>query len=267
MFFEQIQECFVGEFLKVLHAVVCEEIKSMPRLVVELNTFTGHRRFFANIGVDILSTIGSPECSMEQIAVSGIYGTGPVAALLRNGSGGGAACEGCKMTDYVTLPTWADTEHLFAVVETPRGSRAKLKFDVKLGIFTLAKPLLAGLTYPYDWGFIPSTRAEDGDPLDVLIIHDAATYPGLVLKCRPIGVLEVAQSTKQKKERNDRIFAVPDRSPFEGDLQDIRHLPRRAIEELEKFFEATDALETKTLTFKGWHGPGRATKTIRKASI
>jgi inorganic pyrophosphatase len=56
-------------------------------------------------------------------------------------------------------------------------------------------------------------------------------------------------------------------SPFEGDLQDIRHLPRRAIEELEKFFEATDALETKTLTFKGWHGPGRATKTIRKASI
>jgi inorganic pyrophosphatase len=112
------------------------------------------------------------------------------------------------MTDYVTLPTWADTEHLFAVVETPRGSRAKLKFDVKLGIFTLAKPLLAGLTYPYDWGFIPSTRAEDGDPLDVLIIHDAATYPGLVLKCRPIGVLEVAQSTKQKKERNDRIFAV-----------------------------------------------------------
>jgi hypothetical protein len=120
MFFEQIQECFVGEFLKVLHAVVCEEIKSMPRLVVELNTFTGHRRFFANIGVDILSTIGSPECSMEQIAVSGIYGTGPVRspALLRNGSGGGAACEGWKMTDYVTLPTWADTEHLFAVVET-----------------------------------------------------------------------------------------------------------------------------------------------------
>jgi inorganic pyrophosphatase len=99
----------------------------------------------------------------------------------------------------------------------------------EVGAFTLAKPLLAGLTYPYDWGFIPSTKAEDGDPLDVLIIHDAATYPGLVLTCKPIGVLEVLQSSKGKKERNDRVFVVPDRSPFEGDLQDIRRLPSRAI--------------------------------------
>ena len=75
------------------------------------------------------------------------------------------------------------------------------------------------LTYPYDWGFIPSTKAEDGDPLDVLIIHDAATYPGLVLTCKPIGVLEVLQSSKGKNERNDRVFVLPDRSPFEGDLR------------------------------------------------
>ena len=118
------------------------------------------------------------------------------------------------MTNYAKLPTWADGDHVYAVVETPRGSRAKLEFDPQLGAFTLAKPLLAGLTYPYDWGFIPSTKAQDGDPLDVLIIHDAATYPGLVLKCKPIGVLEVVQSSKGKKERNDRVFVVPGRSPF-----------------------------------------------------
>jgi inorganic pyrophosphatase len=170
------------------------------------------------------------------------------------------------MINYSKLPTWADKEHVYAVVETPRGSRAKLEFDSKLGVFTLAKPLLAGLTYPYDWGFIPSTKAEDGDPLGVLIIHDAATCPGLVLRCRPIGVLEVVQSAKGKKERNDRIFAVPDRSPFEGDLQDIRRLPRRAIEELEKFFEATDALKAKKLQFRGWGGPAKAIKTIRRNS-
>jgi inorganic pyrophosphatase len=72
---------------------------------------------------------------------------------------------GVGMTNFAKLPTWADKQHVYAVVETPRGSRAKLEFDPKLGAFTLAKPLLAGLTYPYDWGFIPSTRAEDGDPL------------------------------------------------------------------------------------------------------
>src|ERR1700730_6026825 len=159
------------------------------------------------------------------------------------------------MPNLIKLPAWADKTHIHAVVETPRGSHCKLEFDPKLRAFTLAKPLLAGLTYPYDWGFIPSTRAEDGDPLDVLVIHDAATYPGLILRCVPIGVLEVLQTSKGGKERNDRIFAVPDRSPFEG--EDLRHLPARAVEELEKFFEATDALEAKKLEFLGWRGPTR----------
>jgi inorganic pyrophosphatase len=168
------------------------------------------------------------------------------------------------MPNLAKLPTWADRTHVYTVVETPRGSRAKLEFDPKLGVFTLSKPLLAGLTYPYDWGFIPSTKAEDGDPLDVLIVHDTATYPGLVMSCTPIGVLEVVQIEKGKKTRNDRVFAVPDRAPFEGDLQDIRRLPRRAVEELEKFFQATDALEVKRLEFLGWRGPGQARKLIKK---
>jgi len=168
------------------------------------------------------------------------------------------------MTDLRKLPTWADKHHVYTVVETPRGSRAKLEFDGKLGTFTLSKPLLAGLTYPYDWGFIPSTKADDGDPIDVLIIHDAATYTGLVLRCKPIGVLEILQKKKGKEERNDRIFVVPDRSPFEADLTDIRQLPKRAVKELERFFEATDALEQKQLKFLGWRGPSKAVQTIRK---
>jgi inorganic pyrophosphatase len=153
------------------------------------------------------------------------------------------------MTNFPKLPTWAGKSCVYAVVETPRGSRAKLEFNPKLRVFTLSKPLLVGLTYPYDWGFIPSTEADDGDPVDVLIIHDAATYPGLVLRCKPVGVLELVQTKKGRKERNDRIFVVPDRSPFESDLTDIRKLPKRAVKELEQFFEATDALEDKTLNF------------------
>ena len=170
------------------------------------------------------------------------------------------------MTNYTKLPMWEDKACVYAVVETPRGSRAKLEFDPKLRVFTLAKPLLLGLTYPYDWGFIPSTKADDGDPVDVLIIHDAATYPGLVLRCTPIGILEILQEEDGKKERNDRIFVVPDRSPFEADLTDIRRLPARAVKELERFFEATNALEDKKLKFLGWHGPSKAVKAIRKYS-
>jgi len=170
------------------------------------------------------------------------------------------------MSNLAKLPTWADKRHLHVVVETPRGSRAKLAYEPKLRAFTLSKPLLAGLTYPYDWGFIPSTKAQDGDPLDVLIIHEAATYPGLVLTCTPIGILEVVQRKKGKKERNDRIFAVPDRSPFEGDLRDVRDLPKRAVEELEKFFQATDALQPKDLQFLGWRGPAQALKSIKSCA-
>jgi hypothetical protein len=77
------------------------------------------------------------------------------------------------MTNLLKIPTWADEETIHAIVETPRGSTCKLDFDPELRVFTLAKPLMAGLTDPYDWGFIPSTKAQDGDPLDVLVIHDA----------------------------------------------------------------------------------------------
>lgn len=169
------------------------------------------------------------------------------------------------MTNLFKLATWADKAHVHAVVETPRGSTCKLDFDPELRAFTLAKPLMAGLTYPYDWGFIPSTKAED-DPLDVLIIHDTQTYPGVVLRCKPVGVLEVLQKKQRKEERNDRIFAVPDRSPLEADIADVRHLPARAIAELEQFFRATNALEEKELEFLGWRGPRHAVKMIKDHS-
>jgi inorganic pyrophosphatase len=171
------------------------------------------------------------------------------------------------MTNLLKLPTWADKQYIYAVVETPRGSTCKLDFDSNLRAFTLAKPLMAGLTYPYDWGFIHSTKAQDGDPLDVLVIHDAQTYPGVVLRCKPVGILEIEQKKKGKKERNDRVFAVPDRSPLETDLEDVRRLPSRAREELEQFFRATNALEDKEIEFLGWRGPAHTIKMIKRLSL
>jgi inorganic pyrophosphatase len=90
------------------------------------------------------------------------------------------------------------------------------------------------------------TKAEDGDPLD-----EAQTYPAVVQLCRPVGIVEVEQKRKGKKEPNDRVFAVPVRSPLEVHLNDIRKLASRGLDDLEQFFRATNALENKELTFLG----------------
>src|SRR3954469_4916666 len=146
------------------------------------------------------------------------------------------------MPNFFNLPPFTDGGDLYVVVETPRGSRAKFAFDPNFENFALSNSLLTALTYPHDWGFLPSTKADDGDPLDIMVIHDAATFPGLVVTCRVIGVLQIEQKSKRKSERNDRLFAVPRRSHAERALRDVRDLTRPIQEELEKFFIATDEL-------------------------
>ena len=168
------------------------------------------------------------------------------------------------MPNLSKLPAWAGDEFVHVVVETPRGARAKLTFDPELKTFVLSKSLTVGLSYPYDWGFIPSTRAEDGDPLDAMVIHDAATTPGLVLRCKLIGVLQTMQKTKHNRIRNDRVIAVPKDSHRERELHGVSDLPPELKQELEKFFMATDELEAKTLKFLGWQGPAQAKKLVRR---
>jgi len=132
------------------------------------------------------------------------------------------------MPNLLKLPTWAGDGAIHIVVETPRGARAKLTYDPELKTFVLSKSLMLGLAYPYDWGFIPSTRADDGDPLDALVIHDAATYPGLVMRCKLLGVLQTLQDTKQHRIRNERIIAVPEDSHRERELSDVQGLLPRS---------------------------------------
>jgi inorganic pyrophosphatase len=149
------------------------------------------------------------------------------------------------------------------VIETPRGSQAKFAYDPEIQTFSLTKSLLTGLSYPHDWCFVPSTRADDGDPIDVMVFHVAATFPGIVLTCRIIGVLQAQQRSKSKVERNDRIFAVPRRSHAELGLRDVRDLSTGMRQELERFFIASDELEDKRLGIIGWKGPNAATKSVK----
>ena len=158
------------------------------------------------------------------------------------------------MPNFFNLPPFTEDGDVHVVVETPRGSRAKFAYAPKLESFALSKSLLTGLTYPHDWGFVPSTKADDGDPLDIMVIHDAATFPGLVVVCRVIGILQIEQKSKSKAERNDRLFAVPRRSHSERALKDIDDLTKPIREELEKFFMATDELEDKKLKYHRLEG-------------
>jgi len=171
------------------------------------------------------------------------------------------------MIDLSKLPVRDKKGNVHVVVETPRGSAAKLEFDPDLKLFTLSKALILGLTYPYDWGFIPSTKGEDGDPIDALILHDTTTNPGLVLKCKIIGVLEVVQTEGGKHAiRNDRLIAVPRDSHREQADHDARDLPKQVRMEIQKFFVATDELESKELKFLGWKGPKTGQRLIEKAA-
>jgi inorganic pyrophosphatase len=170
------------------------------------------------------------------------------------------------MPNFINLPPLTENGDVQVVVETLRGSRAKFAYDPKLETFALSKSLLTGLTYPHDWGFVPSTKADDGDPLDIMVIHDAATFPGVVLACRIIGILQIEQKSKGKAERNDRLFAVPRQSHAEQAIRDICDLSKPIRQELEKFFIATDELEGKKLKIIGWKGPKIALKAIKESA-
>ena len=170
------------------------------------------------------------------------------------------------MTHLHQLDAFAENDVFHVVVESPRGSTLKLKWDPHLGAMSVSRPLNFGLSFPYDWGFVPSTKADDGDPVDIMVVHDATTFPGIVLPCRIIGVLQIEQKRKGKAERNDRLFAVPRRSHSEQGLQDIRDLSKPTLQEFEKFFIATDELEDKKLEIIGWKGPKSAMQAIKEAA-
>jgi len=170
------------------------------------------------------------------------------------------------MTDYANLPLRSDEGNLLAVVETQRGSAVKYEFDPRLHVFTVSKFLALGLVYPFDFGFFPSTKAEDGDPLDVLIVCDVGSFAGLVMEVRLIGALGTEQTEARKTIRNDRLIAVPIGYFRGGEVTDCRDLDRGLRAEIEEFLRNTDALEPKALKFLGWRGPRAGEKLLARAA-
>lgn len=162
-------------------------------------------------------------------------------------------------------PTDKDDKQLLRVViETPKGSRNKFAFDRDEHIFELKKVLPAGMAFPYDFGFVPSTEADDGDPIDVLVLMDEPAFPGCVLKCRVIGVIEGEQFDKKDKERNDRIIAIEQDAHSFADIKQMKDLGKHFQEELEEFFVNYHKLSGEQFRVLGVKGPDAALKLIKQ---
>lgn len=167
--------------------------------------------------------------------------------------------------DLATLPTWSADGDLHVVVETPRGASVKLAWDPELPAFTMTRSLALGVTYPYDWGFVPGTRAEDGDPLDALVVHDSATYPGVVLACRALGLVELIEDGDDgQRQANHRVVAVPVGYERMADMRTLDDLPRRVREEIEQFFLSATFFTAKNAEIRGWKGAEDTEAYVRR---
>ena len=164
------------------------------------------------------------------------------------------------------LQTFVSDVAFHVVVESPRGSSLKLKYDPELEAMSISRPLATGLVYPFDWGFVPSTQAEDGDPVDAMLYWDVTTFPGVVVPCRALGAIQVEQNRADGtgRARNDRLLALPLSSRRERDVTSVMALPKRLRDELEHFFVATTFLEGKDPKILGWTGPDDALAHLRR---
>ncbi|OUJ75629.1 inorganic diphosphatase [Hymenobacter crusticola] len=139
-----------------------------------------------------------------------------------------------------TLPAQnAKNSYFNVIIETPKGSRNKFAYDPETELFQLKGVLPEGSSFPYDFGFVPSTQGDDGDPLDVLVLMDAPAFTGCLLEVRLIGAIEAEQTENDGRvEKNDRLLAVSAVSREHQHLQDIKDLSPQLLHEIEHFFHS-----------------------------
>ena len=152
-----------------------------------------------------------------------------------------------------------------AVIETPRGSRVKYKYDEKLGQLRVDKVLPLGAVFPFDFGFIPSTRCEDGDPLDVLVLMDEPAFPGCVVPVVLLGVLDAEQTEDGQTLRNDRLLAALVTKYNPPAAESLDDLGKQRLAEIENFFISYNKMEGRKFKPIGRRGPGHALRLVEKS--
>ncbi len=147
-----------------------------------------------------------------------------------------------------------------AIVEIPTGSRIKYEIDHETGLVHVDRVLFSPFHYPAEYGFIPSTLAPDGDPCDVLVLINGATYPGVVIKARPVGVLRMHDD----KGQDDKVLCVAADDPNYAHVHDLKDLPPHFMKEVEHFFLTYKDLEEKDVHTDGWEGRDAALAFVRQ---
>ena len=152
-------------------------------------------------------------------------------------------------------------EDVNAVIEIPAKSRNKYELDKQTGLLKLDRVLYSAVHYPGDYGFIPRTLHEDGDPMDILVRINEPTFPGCLIEARPIGVLRMLD----KGEPDDKVLAVPHHDPFHHEYFDIADIPQHYLKEVEHFFHIYKDLEGKRVQILGWEKSDVAMRMIEQS--
>jgi inorganic pyrophosphatase len=163
------------------------------------------------------------------------------------------------MKRMITLAAFdKESGHLNAIVDTPKGSRNKFKYDEQLGLFKLGGTLPVGNVFPFDFGYIPSTRGDDGDALDILLLMDEPAFTGCLVPAKLIGVVEAEQTEEQRTTRNDRLIGVAADSRNHSHVRFLGDLNSNLLHEIERFFISYNETKGKQFEVLNRRGPERA---------
>lgn len=149
---------------------------------------------------------------------------------------------------------------VYAVIESPKGTENKYEYDAKKRVMILDRVLYSAVHFPGDYGFIPRTLDEDGDPLDILVLVTNPTFPGCVMPARPVALLKMLDGEK----RDDKILAVPTGDPRYKEYYDMQDLPEHILKEIAYLFQTYKVLEGKQVEVLGWDGAKGAKAIIEK---
>lgn len=150
--------------------------------------------------------------------------------------------------DLSRIPAQPKAGLINVLIEIPAGSKNKYEFDKDLNAMALDRVLYASVMYPFDYGFVPNTLADDGDPLDGMVMMDQPTFPGCVIAARPIGMLEMIDGG----DRDEKILCVPDKDPRYAQIKSIKDVPQHRLDEVAEFFATYKNLEKKAVEILGW---------------